>query len=257
MAGEITGEMIKSAIALKIKETFKAADTPASNFVYPTIYKEKIVQNMVKPSFFIWVVDVNQTKMMRNNFTREYQMNIRYHPEEKDPITYEVLADVGNKLLEHLAKLQVPIFAGRLDSDGEQVEEMRPVFGKQMSFIITDDVLQVFVTYAVKMKLVEAAMPFMKQLFINSLGVDIPDSLVVGEYLTGTVLSSDNKQITVNGKLIPQSNINYSLLMSESAVWDKLIPGDEIILLRSGEEYFAFDTKDRNRLKPSIDGGKF
>jgi hypothetical protein len=47
------------------------------------------------------------------------------------------------------------------------------------------------------------------------------------------------------------------LLMSESAVWDKLIPGDEIILLRSGEEYFALDTKDRNRLKPSIDGGKF
>ena len=63
--------------------------------------------------------------------------------------------------------------------------------------------------------------------------------------------------IKVNGKLIPQSNINYSLLMSESAVWDKIIPGDEIILLRLGEEYFALDTKDRNRLKPSIDGGKF
>lgn len=257
MVGEITGESIKSAIALKIKSSFAVTTGEPPITIYPTIYKEKVVQDMKKPCFFVWVMDVSQEKLMRNNYTRDYQMNIRYHPEEKDPITYEVLADAGNKLLEHLARLQVPIFAGRLDLEGEQVEEMRPVFGKQMSFIITDDVLQVFVTYVIKMKLVEAAMPYMKQLFINSLGVEIPDSLVVGEYLTGTVLSSDNKQIMVNGKLIPQSNINYSLLISESAVWDKLMSGDEIILLRSGEEYFALDTKDRNRLKPSIDGGKF
>ena len=35
-----------------------------------------------------------------------------------------------------------------------------------MSFKIVDDVLQVFVTYVVKMKLVQAALPFMETLDI-------------------------------------------------------------------------------------------
>lgn len=253
MIGEITGESIKSAIALKLKSSF--ANTNGSPPI--TIYKEQIVQGFKKPCFFVWVMDVSQEKLMRNNYERVYQMNVRYHPEEKDTKTYETLSDIGNKLLEYLTQIEVPIFLGRYDNEGEPIEDMKPIRGSQMSFKIVDDVLQVFVTYVVKMKLVEAAMPYMEQLFLNSIGVDIPDSPVVGEYLTGTVLSLDNKQIAVNGKLIPQSNINYSLLMSESAVWDKVIPGDEIILLRSGEEYFALDTKDRNRLKPSIDGGKF
>ena len=257
MVGEITGESIKSAIALKIKSSFAITNGSPPITIYPNIYKEKIVQGMKKPCFFVWVMDVSQEKIMRNVYTRDYQMNIRYHPEEKDTKTYETLSDIGNKLLEYLTQIEVPIFLGRYDNEGEPIEDMKPIRGSQMSFEIVDDVLQVFVTYVVKMKLVEAALPYMKQLLLNSIGVDIPDSPVVGEYLTGTVLSSDNKQIAVNGKLIPQSNINYSLLMSESAVWDKLIPGDEIILLRSGEEYFALDTKNRNRLKPSIDGGKF
>ena len=257
MAGEIVGESIKSAISLKIRSSFAITSGEPPITIYPTIYKEQMVQGMDKPSFFIWQMDVEQEKLMRNNYERVYQMNVRYHPEDNDLKRYQTLADIGNKLLEYLTQIEVPIFLGRYDTEGEPIEDMKPIRGSQMSFKIVDDVLQVFVTYVVKMKLVEAALPYMEQLFLNSIGVDIPDSPVVGEYLTGTVLSSDNKQIAVNGKLIPQSNINYSLLISESAVWDKLISGDEIILLRSGEEYFALDTKDRNRLKPSIDGGKF
>ena len=255
--GQITGEIVKSAISLKIRSAFATTSGTPLATTYPTIYKEKVVQGMIKPCFFVWQMDVEQEKLMRNNYERVYQMNVRYHPEDNDLKRYQTLADIGNKLLEHLTHIEVPIFSGRYDNEGEPIEDRKPIRGSQMSFNIVDDVLQVFVTYVVKMKMVAAALPFMQQLFINSTGIDIPDSPVVGEYLTGTVLSSDNKQIAVNGKLIPQSNINYSLLMSESAVWDKIIPGDEIILLRSGEEYFALDTKDRNRLKPSIDGGKF
>ncbi len=256
-AGQIIGETIKSAISLKIRSAFATTSGTPPVITYPTIYKEKVVQGMIKPCFFVWTMDVEQEKLMRNNYERVYQMNVRYHPEDNDLKCYQTLADIGNKLLEYLTQIEVPIFLGRYDTEGEPIEDMKSIRGSQMSFNIVDDVLQVFVTYVVKMKLVEAALPYMEQLFLNSIGVDIPDSPVVGEYLTGTVLSLDNKQIAVNGKLIPQSNINYSLLMSESAVWDKLIPGDEIILLRSGEEYFALDTKNRNRLKPSIDGGKF
>ena len=257
VAGQIIGETVKSAISLKIRSAFATTSGAPPVTTYPTIYKERMVQGMIKPCFFVWTMDVEQEKLMRNNYERVYQMNVRYHPEDNDLKRYQTLADIGNKLLEYLIQIEVPIFLGRYDAEGEPIEDMKPIKGSQMSFEIVDDVLQVFVTYVVKMKLVEAALPHMEQLFLNSIGVDIPDSPVVGEYLTGTVLSLDNKQIAVNGKLIPQSNINYSLLMSESAVWDKLMSGDEIILLRSGEEYFALDTKDRNRLKPSIDGGKF
>ena len=257
MVGEITGESIKSAISLKINGNFAITTGSPPVTLYPNIYKEQIIQGMEKPCFFIWQMDVSQERLRLNHYERVYQMNIRYHPKDDDLKKYETLSDIGNKLLEYLSTIDVPIFLGQYDVEGNPIEDKKPVRGTQMSFKINENVLQVFVTYVVKMKMIKETLPYMEQLFLNSIGVDIPDSPVVGEYLTGTVLSSDNKQIMVNGKLIPQSNINYSLLMSESALWDKLIPGDEIILLRSGEEYFAFDTKDRNRLKSGIDGGEF
>ena len=152
MVGEIMGESIKSAISLKLKSSFAITNGQPPITIYPTIYKEKIVQGMKKPCFFIWVMDVSQEKLMRNNYTRDYQMNIRYHPEEKDSKTYETLSDIGNKLLDKLTLIDVPIFLGRYDSDGEPIEDKKPVRGIQMSFEIKEDVLQFYVTYNIKAK---------------------------------------------------------------------------------------------------------
>ena len=93
-------------------------------------------------------------------------MNVRYHPEDNDLKRYQTLADIGNKLLEYLTQIEVPIFLGRYDIEGEPIEDRKPIRGSQMSFKIVDDVLQVFVTYVVKMKMVEAALPFMETLDI-------------------------------------------------------------------------------------------
>lgn len=152
MVGEITGESIKSAIALKLRSSFAITNGMPSITIYPNIYKEKVVQGMKKPCFFIWVMDVSQEKLMRNNYTRDYQMNIRYHLEEKDSKTYETLSDIGNKLLDKLTLIDVPIFLGRYDSDGEPIEDKKPVRGIQMSFEIKEDVLQFYVTYNIKAK---------------------------------------------------------------------------------------------------------
>lgn len=152
MVGEITGESIKSAIALKLRSSFAITTGEPPITIYPNIYKEKVIQGMKKPCFFIWVMDVSQEKLMRNNYTRDYQMNIRYHPEEKDSKTYETLSDIGNKLLDKLTLIDVPIFLGRYDSDGEPIEDKKPVRGIQMSFEIKEDVLQFYVTYNIKAK---------------------------------------------------------------------------------------------------------
>jgi len=164
--GQITGETVKSAISLKIRSAFATTSGTPPVATYPTIYKEKIVQGMIKPCFFVWTMDVEQEKLMRNNYERVYQMNVRYHPEDNDLKRYQTLADIGNKLLEYLTQIEVPIFLGRYDTEGEPIEDMKPIRGGQMSFKIVDDVLQVFVTYIVKMKMVEAALPFMETLDI-------------------------------------------------------------------------------------------
>jgi hypothetical protein len=165
--GQITGETVKSAISLKIRSAFATttSDTPPVT-TYPTIYKEKIVQGMIKPCFFVWTMDAEQEKLMRNNYERVYQMNVRYHPEDNDLKRYQTLADIGNKLLEHLTQIEVPIFLGRYDAEEEPIEDKKPIRGSQMNFNIVDDVLQVFVTYVVKMKMVEAELPLMETLDI-------------------------------------------------------------------------------------------
>jgi len=166
MVGEITGESIKSAIALKIKSSFAITNGSPPITIYPNIYKEKIVQGMKKPCFFVWVMDVSQEKIMRNIYTRDYQMNIRYHLEEKDTKTYETLSDIGNKLLDKLTTIDVPIFLGRYETDGEPIEDKKPVRGIQMSFEIKEDVLQFYVTYSIKAKQVVDEVPDMGTLEI-------------------------------------------------------------------------------------------
>lgn len=158
MNGEITGEIIKSAISLKIKDTFKTGVTP--NIVYPTIYKEEIKQNLSKPYFFIWAVDVESQKISRNIYEITYQMNVRYHGIDNDPKEYQNLTDKGNRLAEALNTIDVPIWNG--------TEEIKlPVFSRRLDYKITDGVLQCFVTYVIRAKARLAVGPKMGTLDTN------------------------------------------------------------------------------------------
>ena len=96
-------------------------------------------------------------------------MNIRYHPEEDDTTTYETLADIGNRLLEVLLTIDVPIDLGRKDLNGlngQPIEDKKPVRGSQMDFTIQDDVLQFFVTYKINIKQYQNKGPEMETLEI-------------------------------------------------------------------------------------------
>lgn len=147
MGNEITGESIKSAIAVKLGEDF-GSDLPA-----PKLYKEKIVQGLVKPCFFIWTMDISQEKLMRNNYERTYQMNIRFHPPDDDPTPYQTLQEIGNRLTESLSVIYPTDF---------------PVFGKQMSFQIIENVLQFYVSYTLKLHTITPTLPVMEDLEIHN-----------------------------------------------------------------------------------------
>lgn len=159
--GEITGDYTKSAVSRTIREGFKKVsedDPPVTT--YPRIYKEKTLQNMTKPCFFIWVMDVLIEKQMRNNYNLGYQMNIRYHPQEELESSYSECMQVGIQLAEYLSMVYMPITV-----DG--VETNRLVKGTQMSYNITDNVLNFFVTYNIRAYIPQEEIEKMKQLIIN------------------------------------------------------------------------------------------
>lgn len=136
----IDGELITSAISKKISSWFTSGSKK------PTIYKEQIVQGFKKPSFFVWQLDVTQTKLMANNYRRLYQMNIRYHAEDDLPKEHEHLRKIENELLQCLSSIDVPI---GIEAHGQTVKVTKPVRPTSLNSNIQNGVLQVFANYVI------------------------------------------------------------------------------------------------------------
>lgn len=134
------GELITSAISKKISSWFTSGSKK------PTIHKEQIVQGFKKPCFFVWQLDVTQTKLMANNYRRLYQMNIRYHAEDDLPKEYEHLRKIENELLQCLSSIDVPI---GIEAHGQTVKVTKPVRSTSLNSNIQDGVLQVFANYVI------------------------------------------------------------------------------------------------------------
>lgn len=161
MNGQITGETIKSAIARKLSNsTFVAVNSFK-------LYKEMTRQNFSLPAFFIWTVNVEQTKEAKNRFRLNYSMEVRFHPNTRDPVSYEKLCSVGTELLDYLETIYVPIL--EVGPDGALIEVLRPVRGKQMEFKIVEDVLQFLVDYSIRAAQPLEELPGMQTLKVNEI----------------------------------------------------------------------------------------
>lgn len=161
MNGQITGETIKSAIARKLSNsTFVAVNSFK-------LYKEMTRQNFSLPAFFIWTVNVEQTKEAKNRFRLNYSMEVRFHPNTRDPTSYEKLCSVGTELLDYLETIYVPIL--EVGPDGALIEAVRPVRGKQMEFKIVEDVLQFLVDYSIRAAQPLEELPGMQTLKVNEI----------------------------------------------------------------------------------------
>lgn len=161
-AGQIVGETVKSAIALKIRSAFAVTSGTPPVTIYPTIYKEKVVQGMTKPCFFVWTMDVTPLKRMNNRYEFTHQMNVRYEPADTDETPYETCMSVALALTEALDTIDVPIAINGVETE-------KQVRGKELSFNITDGVLQFFVSYTLHGYIPAAEAPsYMEQIIINS-----------------------------------------------------------------------------------------
>ena len=161
MNGQITGETIKSAIARKLSNsTFVAVNSFK-------LYKEMTRQSFSLPAFFIWTINVEQTKEAKNRFRLNYSMEVRFHPNTRDPISYEKLCSVGTELLDYLETIYVPIL--EVGPDGALIEVLRPVRGKQMEFKIVEDILQFLVDYSIRAARPLEEIPDMQTLKINEI----------------------------------------------------------------------------------------
>lgn len=160
--GEIAGETVKSSIALAIRSAFAVASGTPPSTVYPVIYKEKIIQNMSKPCFFIWVMDVKVEKQMGNNYELTFQMNVRYHPADDNESSYQTLMAIGLNLTEVLSAVFMPISINCTAAN-------KKVKGTQTSYNITDNVLQFYTTYSLKAFIPQEEVEKMEQLIINNL----------------------------------------------------------------------------------------
>ena len=130
---EFTGEVIKSAISRKIK-----AEIPTAK-----IYKEKPVQSMLMPSYYIEILDVGMVSQGNGYFMLTYQMCIRYNPKLPNSELNTELECQRLYLMGAVSRLQIPFSGNRAIMINAQDIE-----GK-----VTDNVLQVYFTYDVRVRL--------------------------------------------------------------------------------------------------------
>ncbi len=231
----IAGEEVVSAISSILRASFTSAELSA-------IYKEKPMQKVSYPYAFVHQINMEHKKELSNRYMQRYMLDIRVHPVPSNESNNTYLRSMSFKILEILNSANI---------GGQKL------LPKSIETKIQDDVLHVIFTCSFRVIQETQEPVLMKKVYINSIGVDIPESHVAGEYFTGIVASISNKQILVDGALIPQDKINYSLLVNDSAVWNEISSGEEVVLLRAGDQYFVLDTLKHTRLKPAIDGGEF
>lgn len=144
MKSYFSEDLIKQAIARKLKECL--AITSGSDVTYPVVFADKIMQGAIEPFFLILVIDVSQDKGLQTKFWRNYQMKVQYYISEQVTTRITDLRKMGERLF------------GILDTiDLEYKQEnnriyTRPLRAYKLNYQITENVLNFFCTYKVKVQ---------------------------------------------------------------------------------------------------------
>lgn len=162
----IEGELIKSAVVRSIIRHFTTIVDGKVN--QPIVYKEKILQHFERPSFFVREVETDQKYTGFDGFRRRYHMAVTYHPQDNDDLMYERSSEASNQLMACLDRIDVPIWLGQYDNNGDPIMVDRPVDAWNMSTKWTEHDLQCFVTYQIRMKRIELDRPTMDKILTQS-----------------------------------------------------------------------------------------
>lgn len=137
-------DLIKKAIAKKITECLTV--TSGEDSVPPVIFADKIQEGAVEPFFLILVVDVSQTNDLGSRFWRLYQMKVLYYVDESDSDKITQLRVMGERLMGMLDKIDV-------DYKKENgIYYTRPLKCKKLHYQITENVLNFFCNYKVRVR---------------------------------------------------------------------------------------------------------
>ena len=160
----IKGDFIISAMATKMAQCLRndTVDPP----VIPTMYKNKIMEGAKEPYFLLSIIDMTQENGMTTSAWRVYRMKVEYHLEETDYDRHSEYRDMGERLLGILRTIDLPD-----KYEGDKIIT-RLVKANKMSFQIVENVLQFFVNYRIKVKLILPDPVKMQELEINRLEVD-------------------------------------------------------------------------------------
>lgn len=119
---EIKSNTIVSSITRKLKDNFNDVQ----------IYKDKKLQGLKKPCFFVFNLNSSQSKATKDIFNSEHLINIRFHSEYTRP----EIDEVAFILLDLLSEIK----------NGELI--LRPI--REIKYEIQDDVLQMFIPYKIR-----------------------------------------------------------------------------------------------------------
>lgn len=137
-----SNDLIKKAIAKKLKDCLTV--TTPEGTIPPIIFADKIQEGATEPFFLILVIDVSQRNGMRNTYWRTYQMKVQYYVDETVSTRITDLRIMGERLLGILNVIDV-----EYSTRGGQVST-RPLKSKKLDYQITENVLNFFCTYNVK-----------------------------------------------------------------------------------------------------------
>lgn len=92
------------------------------------IYKEEVPQGMSTPSFFIYLINTEQDKLLNNRYKRLFKVAIKYFTDKKDEINQDMYS-VADKLTEILEQMEY---------------DNKIIKGRNMDYKIIDDVLHFY-----------------------------------------------------------------------------------------------------------------
>lgn len=119
---EIKSSTIVSSITRKLKDNFNNVQ----------IYKDKKLQGLKKPCFFVFNLSSSQSKATKDIFNREHLINVRFHSDYNRP----EIDEVAFKLLDILSEIK------------NDELTLKPI--REIKYEIQDDVLQMFISYKIR-----------------------------------------------------------------------------------------------------------
>lgn len=139
-----SSDVVARAISRKLGQCLQ--QNTGDSILYPTIFKDKIVENAEEPFFLVLVIDVAQKPDRKYYYWRTYQMKVQYFLDDDNQERITELRVMGERLMGILDEIDI-----EYQKDGDRLLT-RPARARKLHYQITENVLNFFCTYKIKVR---------------------------------------------------------------------------------------------------------